>query len=164
MKSTHGFTFIELIVVVAVIIVSTGISMGSYNNFSQRQQLVTDAQKMVDVLDLARKKSIASDTATFTCADFQGYLVSVNASNYSLNLCCGNSCSPNIPINSYGFNQSIDVTTTQNIQFQKLSGNSTSAVTSTVTVRNQSINTCIPITITSIGSIQQANPCTCGSC
>lgn len=160
----HGFTFIELIIVVAVIIVSTGISMASYNSFNQRQQLTTDAEKMIDVLNLARKKSIVSDTSRYTCAAFNGYEVSVTSSGYDLNLCCGASCSPKVAVDTYTFQQSIDVLSSQNVQFQPLNGNSASTSNTTVTLRNQSTNNCVPIVISSSGNVLPTPICTCGAC
>ncbi len=56
-----AFTLIEIIVVVSIISILTASGMAAYNRFSDEQKLTTETKKIVDEIDLLRKKALAGE-------------------------------------------------------------------------------------------------------
>lgn len=150
-----GFTLIELVVVISIIALMTGLSIATYNNFNLEQKLTTDAKKLVDTLDLARKRTLSADLAQNTCDNFNGYSVTVAANAVTTSICCSGSCTA---VNSYSFQQGIDAATTASFAFKALTANTTA---SAIKLRNTSLGKCIPINITANGIITESPKCTC---
>ena len=101
-KISNSFTIIELLIVVAIIALFSGLSLAYYNNFGQQAKLKEEARKIVDVLELAKKKANSGDIPPgVTCSSgFNGYQVKgTDKKTYLLSLCCGGQC--NLPINTY---------------------------------------------------------------
>jgi len=59
---TKGFTFIELLIVIAILGILTAGSISIFVFFQKRSQLNSDAEKIVNVLRLAQSKTLASDS------------------------------------------------------------------------------------------------------
>lgn len=67
MKKLPGFSLIELLVVVAIIMVLSGVSLVGYNNFNERQQVVRDAQNLASNLRLAQQWALSGYKPTGWC-------------------------------------------------------------------------------------------------
>lgn len=63
MKTRSGFTILEISLLISVILLTSSAILASYGRFLQRQLLVSDAQKLIDVLSLAKSKTIAGDSS-----------------------------------------------------------------------------------------------------
>jgi prepilin-type N-terminal cleavage/methylation domain-containing protein len=150
-----GFTLIELVVVISVIALITGLSIATYNNFNLEQKLTTDAKKLVDIIDLARKRALSADLAQHTCDSFNGYSVAVAANAVTTSICCNGSCTV---VSSYSFQQGIDAATTASFTFNSLTANTTA---SSIKLRSVNLGKCIPISITTNGIITESAKCTC---
>jgi prepilin-type N-terminal cleavage/methylation domain-containing protein len=150
MDKNKGFTLIELIVVIGIVSLFTGISIAKYNENASQLKLRNEAKKLVDVLELAKKKALTGDLLDKNCADFRGYRVIIGSGNYSLNFNCGGTYTE---VQNYNLttNNSI-IGGTGNYDFTPLMINPIFPATA-ISVKNSSINKSIKVNISSIGII-----------
>ncbi len=159
----HGvqkaFTLIELIIVVSIITIILGISLAKYNDFTEKKKLDQDADKLVDVLETARKKAMAGDLSGKTCPDFQGYRVDVSASSSVLNLCCKRGCTTSFQLSTYTLQGTNSVTLpNKNIWFVPLTGQQLGgAGDQIINIKNKIIKKCMDINISQEGVIEEAD-------
>lgn len=164
-----GFTLIELLVVISIMIIFIGATITQYNTFTQQSKLKNEARKLVDVLELAKKKASSGDLSSKTCDGvFQGYEVNIQPTYYSLNLRCTiASISTSQLIATYNFpNLNISAQSgTGLFRFKQLAGgleykkNDTSdpSDSPTIEIKNSvinNVNKCVNISISSIGIIE----------
>lgn len=156
MKSTDSFTVIELLVVVTIIGILTGITVPFFNNFTAERKLSQEASKIGDVLELARKKASAGET---TCSDFTGYQVAITSNvAYNMALCCVSGCTT---VQSYQIptdNNVIIDSGVGTISFKPLAQGAT-ASPSTIKFKS-TINKCINVVVSESGTIDVGNPYT----
>src|SRR3990167_3435835 len=72
-KNSGGFTLIEIIITVAIIMLFSGLSIPRYNAYTQELKLRKESNRVKAVLDLAKKKAVASELYNQACTDFNGY-------------------------------------------------------------------------------------------
>ena len=151
MKISNAFTLIELLIVVTIIGLFSGLSLAYYNNFGEQAKLKEETRKLVDVLELAKKKADAGDTPTSCGSGFSGYQVTVNNNSYILYYCCGGVC--NNLVQTYNITSNISIVSgTGNILFQPLSATNITPVQ--IQVKNSSLgasSNCLYINISSVG-------------
>jgi prepilin-type N-terminal cleavage/methylation domain-containing protein len=147
-----GFTLIEIIITTSIILLLSGLSLTLTYNFNQEKILRNEALKLVNVLEIAKKKANSGDLSGRICnGGFNGYRVIVRVSDYSLWLVCGGDLiSP--AIFSYNFPSSIKVLTdgTGDYNFRELNRALTSG---TIRVRNLAISKCLNVNISPSGVI-----------
>ncbi len=98
-----SFTLIEIIIIIGILLISTGISLSFYNRFNQETDLEVEVNKITDLINLAKKKSMSYDIsqANEDC-QFSGFQIFFPSNNqYQLQLCCRNDCLENINLNSF---------------------------------------------------------------
>lgn len=150
-----SFTLIELLIVITVIALFSGLSIAYYNNFTNEKKLEAGANQVYDALELAKKKTSSGDLSGETCEVFDGYEVksSADGSSYSLSLCCTGSCGTLI----YTYNLTSPITfnhSSLSIQFLVL----TAPVTAqTFIIKSSSLNKCINIDINTAGLIEMGD-------
>ncbi len=85
-----GFTIIELLVVISIVILFSGLSIGYYNSFTQKQNLERGQQLLLNTLELAQKKASVGDlTPDISCQNFVGYRVNFpDTVSFNLQFCC----------------------------------------------------------------------------
>lgn len=154
----RSFTIIELIITISIIIVFSGLIIPFFNQFNLEQQLKNESKKVINFLELARKKAISGDLKNFSCVNFTGYLVTINTTNLQIYLCCGsatgNSCLNQYQITTYNLPSQISVTTgLGNFQFKNLTGQTTLLNQLTITIRQTAIGKCANIYISPSGLI-----------
>ncbi len=121
MDKNNGFTLIELLVVVGVSALILSLTLSYYNNFDSQQQLRAEARKVVDVLELAKNKADAGDSANLCSGNFSGYEVNFTNSSYTLHPCCGTDCTTNTTATySIATNTSVSIINTGCIKFLPL--------------------------------------------
>lgn len=168
----NGFTMLEMLVVLGIILLITGATIATFNTQSIDKQLQAESSKLADVFDLARKKASSADAAT-TCSTsnwkFTGYRVVVTApSSYILQLCCdatadGVGCTNPQQIASYVINNSsITFQNSGTPRFKPLSEGAdlTGLASGAITVKS-SINKCIDVTVSSTGIVDTTTPVSC---
>lgn len=160
-----SFTLIELIIVVAITILLSGLGLAAYNNFTQEKKLDSDVQKFTDVLELARKKAQSGDATECGSADssitprVEKYSVVVDSSsNYRLIANCPGATPTPI---SFQLDSSIQL----QAPYQTVDFKSLSAVTSAscFILKNTSSSKCKYIKVESSGALCSGS-CSCGSC
>lgn len=138
-SSYQGFTLIEVLIVVSLIILISGFSIAKYNDFNQINKLNKEAEQLYSVLYLARQKTISGDYSNQSCLEFNGYQIKlINSQEYQLQLLCPSA----IMIATYNLDNNITISFTSNpIKFSLVNGNLDGPNDSiTITVSNISFN------------------------
>lgn len=122
-----GFTLIEILIIIVIVSILSGLGLASYNNFSEHKKLEEDAENIASVLRLAQSKTIAADespkTLCTTYTEFIGYQVNVYHYYYELIFICKNT--PPIEhkiLNTYEMNENSRADLEQTYRFTKLTG------------------------------------------
>lgn len=125
-KNRRAFTFIELLVSVSVIILFSSMVLAYYNQQTAYKRLDQDTDKLIDVLELAKKKAIAGDVGTRTDCNFYGYTVTFAVSNtaYTLWISCkdGTGTPQYYSLKTYQLTNAVEFTSTSMITFLSLTG------------------------------------------
>ncbi len=66
MHYSRAFTFLELIIVIAIMTIVAGMGLATYNNSTRSLNIEKETQKISDILSLARSKAAAGDTGMCT--------------------------------------------------------------------------------------------------
>ena len=86
-----GFTIIELIVSISIILVLTGLGIASYRNYSDREVAKQEISTLKSNLRLAQSKAAAGQKPIRnSCSSFVGYTVSFTLSSYTITPNCAN--------------------------------------------------------------------------
>jgi len=148
-RNKFGFTLIELLIFLTIISIFSTVGLAYYNNYNQQVRLRSDVKKLVDVIDLAKKKAYSSDLYQ-PCSNFLGYRVIINEFSYLLRFNCGGSYQT---VQSYNFDTNVRaVSGTGNFNFKPL-GLGTNLTINSIRLKNSVINQCLNISISSIGII-----------
>mgnify|MGYP001088375985 CR=1 FL=1 len=159
-----GFSLIEIIITVSVLVIFSGLSLTLTQNFSQERKLKSEALKLVNVLEIAKKKAGSGDLSGKECLDsFNGYRVIVNNDGYSLWLRCGgNLVRPAVfsylfpPLGNTSARNISVISGEGNYDFRELNLTSTSNPR-TIRIKNSVISKCLEITISPAGTINLSN-------
>lgn len=79
-STRHGFSLIEILIVISILILFSGMSIAYFNEFTEDKKLESESRKVVDVLELAKKKARAADLSRCSFDP----LVTPQVRNYSL--------------------------------------------------------------------------------
>lgn len=147
-----SFTLIEPLIAISVTLIFLGVSLVQYNNYTEQVRLKNDGKKLLDVIELAKKKALFSDLQDKNCSNFTGYRLTLNTNNYSLIFCCNSICLTNT--NTYNFNTNISIFSgSGNLDFPPLMKGSNITINS-VQLKNSAINKCLNISISAIGIVE----------
>ena len=163
-----GFSLLELLVVIIIIPIMAGVSIAQFNRQTQEVKLDKQADQIIDVMELAKKKSLTGDLGQYAgaCPNFSGYRVQFTpASPYSafnLNICCAGVCNSGIATYTVETPLTVTISGPHPVQFTALSPGTTGAANTVITVRNPTvISKCIDITISPVGIITKGNKIAC---
>ncbi len=159
-----GFTLIEIIVVIAVISLITGMSLAYYNTFNEQQKLRSEAKKIIDVIELAKHKASSGDSPASCTTGFTGYRADIGAASYFISACCAGTCDTANPVQTYPFSSNSITATNGYIQFKQLTGGiSTNYSPLQINVKSSQLPAnanCIVITFTAVGNISVSSTLT----
>lgn len=149
-----SFTIIEILVVISIMIIFIGSTLAQYNSYTQQSKLKNEAKKLIDVIELAKKKSLSSDLQDKNCTAFTGYRITTSASAYSLLFGCN---SVYTLVQNYNLSTNITITAAGrgNFDFPSLMQNVNFNINS-IQLKNTDINgnnQCVTISISPIGII-----------
>jgi len=151
MDKSKGFSLIELLVVISVMIIFIGGTLAQYNTYTEQIKLKNDAKKLLDVIELAKKKALTSDLQDKTCTDFTGYKVTISAGSCSLLFGCASVYSA---VQSHNLSTNVSITTgTGDLNFPPLMTGANITI-NTITLKNSVINKCVVISISAIGIVE----------
>lgn len=146
-----SFTLIELLVVFSVMLIFTGSVLVQYNTYTEQTKLKNEARKLVDVIELAKKKALSADLQDNTCTNFTGYKVTISLSSYSLLFGCASIYSL---VQNYNLPTNITMTVgTGDYYFPPLMNNP-SFISNTIKLTNSSINKSVKISISPVGVVE----------
>lgn len=157
-----GFTLIELIVVIFIIILFSGMSIAYFGTFGEEKKLVDEVKRIEATLYLARSKANSADAADpSTCTDFRGYRVSfVDPSTFDLEKNCGGTYTL---IQEHVISQGITISssTPLRVLFRPLNVGTDLTAPTTITLRNAKTSSCIDISLTPLGVINEGTKTSC---
>jgi prepilin-type N-terminal cleavage/methylation domain-containing protein len=149
-----SFTLIEILVVISIMSIFIGMGLAQYNTYTEQTKLKNDAKKLVDVLELAKKKSLSADLFDKNCASFTGYKVTISSGSYLLLFGCSSIYSV---VQTYNLVTNITITAgTGDYNFPPLMNNP-NFISNTIRLTNSAISTankCIDISISAIGVVE----------
>lgn len=151
-----GFTLVEMIVVFGILSIFAGMSLAYFNSFTSRKQTEVESNKLVDVLELAKKKAFSGDIPSQCTSKFLGYRVKVLFNGYELYFNCQNTSYQ--LMQSYTFVSGITSSVGAGgatIDFPPLTLNQSVTVTPNGAIRltNSDASSCYQITVNSAGII-----------
>lgn len=175
-NSRVGFTILEVLIVIGILSMVSAVIMPTSFNNTIRKKIEGEAQRITDVIELAKAKTEANDYGAYTCPVFDGYRVSFQPSNYQLQLCCRNSsasavCSSPTVISQYTVDPDVTLTIAglplsggyNHVLYKSVVLGTDLAAAGTLRLANASVAKCIRMTIDPIGTVTigplQATPC-----
>jgi prepilin-type N-terminal cleavage/methylation domain-containing protein len=85
-----GFTLVELLIVVTILVTLLGVGLASFNSFNRRERLKQAALTLKSNLRFAQTKSISVEKPTSGCTEFVGMTVRFTQNSYAVT----HECSP----------------------------------------------------------------------
>jgi len=161
-KGKKSFTLIELIIIVAIIVIFSGITMAYFNNFTREKQLSNNTKKLIDVIDLAQKKTNSGDNSMCLGTDgtSDGFSVVITGANsYKLE-----------PVCMVGTPSIVTYQTESNVQFintsQRIDFKPLVPLDSVVQIilKEINLNKCLAVKIEASGSTEQISCSDCINC
>lgn len=169
-KLRTGFSFLELLIVMSIMIIFSTLSVGGYTAFNESKKIDADTNQLVSVIELAKKKSRAGDKSGIvlsgvdqSACDLDGYKVSiVSATSYELRASMCANASPSCPLLSgcsdiaiapYSTSSSISLSPTSGSVDFRSSGVAISGISS-ITVTNTKSNKFKTISINGAGVVE----------
>lgn len=145
-----SFTIIEILVVISIIVLFIGSTLAQYNTYTQQLKLKNEAKKLVDVLELAKKKALSADLFDKNCSNFTGYRLTTSANSYSLLFGCS---SVYTSVQNYNLPTNVTITVgTGDYNFPPLMNNPI-FIGNIIRLKNSVINKCVTISISAIGIV-----------
>lgn len=154
----HGYTLVEIIVILGIIAIVSGFGIATYNSYNEQLILRNQAKKIANIIELAKKKAVAGDLSQQAlCETFQGYIVEINDASFGKNVVLDIKCSGSRNrINTYPLDNNI-TSTDGFMNFFPLGsvflGNDDPTYVLPIKLRNSKIGQCITVSVTSIGIV-----------
>ncbi len=86
--SAHGFTLIELMVVVGITAILVGGAIAGFLNFRQRRSVTSFAQQLQNWFVTAQAKAKVRETPQSGCDNFRGYRVGITGTTATMQALC----------------------------------------------------------------------------
>jgi len=156
LSEIEGFTLIELIVVIGIMAILTSIGLAYFNNFNEEKKITAEVSRLVDVLQLARSKSMANDYSPMpTCTDFSGYQLEITQIAYNFVFCCSDCSGANRKLlQSHTLYSTVTVDAGYTFLFRPLTGQT---IGSTLKIGNNTLNKCAQVDIQNSGLISSTD-------
>lgn len=158
----NGFSLIELIVVISIIGILTGISVNVYRNAVNERKMHVDVGLVTGIIEEIKQKARARDISpNGNCTNFQSYDLVVNPTSNTLSqqfVCDGNTISvADYPLENTTIEQPASIT---RLSFIAPMGQHTSSAL-TIVLKNRSTKMCISIQIPQVQTVIVSDPYSC---
>lgn len=161
--NSSGYSLIEVIIVITIIVLFTGMGIAGYTRFNDQRIVDAESKKILNLLETARSKAMTKDidSQDVSACDFEGYRVIINttamARTYSLLIKCNGTTSL---ARTISMSESLTVSTTpQNplsIDFAVATGSVPNCETDCmISINNTNIGRCKLITVKGSGVIEE---------
>jgi prepilin-type N-terminal cleavage/methylation domain-containing protein len=170
-RGRAGFSLIEVMIVILIILTMTGVITANYVQYSEEKKLSDSIVNLRAALTVARSKAIAGDIGTYPCDEFAGYEVTYDEINsvYESKLCCNAACNvaPPPPVQqsyvvaSRGQSANMEVRNDFDVTFLPFARGTDLTNPLSIELKNTFINRCNYITVTRIGVIDVGQPYDC---
>lgn len=156
-ESEKGFSLIELIIVTGIIAVFSSLSLGYYNNFTEERKLDRDAKKLVDIIELTKKKAQAGDIESYSCGEFSGYTMVFLPASYTMRLCCDSTCTSSYEVQTFRYQTNIAalITGSTTVHFEPLTLRTDLSTDTTIRIQHSGLDKCVPIVISPLGVVEE---------
>ena len=169
-KLQFGFTLFEMIIVVALIAIITGISFSYYGKYAEGKKLEGEAKKLANTISLALKNSSSSNQES--CDNFIGFKINFETNTrWALQRCCNTTLSC-AEVAVFNLDNNIEIESTipsslTSILFNKLGVgllfSPTQSDLATITLKNNALESknCINLNINQAGvfNIEERQTC-----
>ncbi len=156
MKKSLGYALIEILIVLSIIVLFSALSLAYYRGFDEQKKLDAETKQLIDILNLASKKSSSADLPPdLSCSNFLGYqVISMTTTTYTLRINCGGGYTD---IQSYTLRTSLTFSgPLAAVLFNPITAEANS---STFTLTNTVTNKCIYIQINPVGTVEERPNC-----
>ncbi|HLL60098.1 MAG TPA: hypothetical protein VK338_00100 [Candidatus Nitrosocosmicus sp.] len=154
MNIKFGFTIIELLIIIGVITLFSGMSLAFYHNFNEQKKLEADVRNLKSIIELTHKKAMSGDKSP--CSDqtqpLQAYSIQYTSIYYTIN----NGCANPTEIARYSLADNNTLLSSGTIQF-KISEPGIIGDKQTFIIKNNAINKCNQISLDISGIINEEN-------
>ena len=159
-KLQYGFTLFEMIIVVALIAIITGISFSYYGKYAEGKKLEGEAKKLANTVSLALKNSSSSNQES--CNNFVGFKINFETlTKWTLQRCCDSAISCT-EVAAFNLDSNIEIESTSpsnlaSILFNKLGSSllfsPTQSEQASITLKNKALESknCINLNINQAG-------------
>ncbi|NMB83757.1 hypothetical protein GYA28_00530 [Candidatus Roizmanbacteria bacterium] len=162
-RNNDSFTLIEIVLVIFIITLFSGMSLAYYNNYTEEQKLKAETEKIIDVLELVKKKAVSGDLSGQNCTNFLGYQVAFTSNQYSFKLMCEPDCGGtdcDLYENYFSLPTSLSLTSDNgSILFKPLSNGVNISSVNNITVTNNRLSKCKKISVAPNGLIDRVSVC-----
>lgn len=157
----YGYSLVEIIIVVTIIVLFTGLGVASYSRFTAQQEVDGETNVILNLLETARSKSINRDLdqkSFLNCEPFGGYKLKIDKTTqkYLLSVQCGADGNYDA-IRSFPMKATVGINApVAEITFEPDTGNVSSCADQNciITIDNVTADRCKQITIPNIGGIE----------
>ena len=159
-----SFTLIEILVVITIMVIFIGSTLVSYHTFTEQTKLKNEAKKLIDIIELSKKKASSGDLNKLICnGGFLGNELNIQTNSYSLNLRCAIAPTSQLIV-TYSFpNLNISIQSgTGLFRFKQLTTGmeykadeaALPSVAPIIILKNSVIDKCVTITISAVGIVE----------
>lgn len=153
-SARRGFTFIELLVVMGIIILTSTGGLVSYRSFNQRQQLVAAGKQVHQALRTAQTKAQVGDKPDGCGAEaLTAYGVTGTLSGRTVRIQAHCGSSGPITVKTFDLNSSVSFTSSFDVRFNNLYGGTNQSSDTSIVVFQTSTSKNYRITVFPAGAI-----------
>lgn len=157
-KKTAGFSLIEIIVIMIILVSLTGLITANYVDYTEEMKLNEAATQLRTSLTTARARALAGDIGPYVCNEFGGYkvLVSEASNSAKTTLCCDGACTASYDIVTATFKSNIDIqiASDSSILFKPYAQGVTINSVAPIVLKNSFLNKCHWVQINAVGVVE----------
>lgn len=153
-RSQAGFSLIELLVVVTIILTLTGLGLAGYNNFNQRQILRQAAEGVKNSLRDAQNRALTGEKGSICTGILDYWRFSINATTRTSYYITGRCAGSDFGQKNFNLPPNLTFRAAVNIDFKPLAQGTKSNATVTITIDQSTTGNSINITVSPSGEIK----------